>query len=160
MDFFETECHSETETRQLAARLAGSLDAGLTIALNGQLGSGKTHLVRFVCEALGVPENTVNSPTFVLMQVYSGDSRDIFHFDTYRLSDPDEFLAIGGEDYLLDTEAVCFVEWAERIQDILPADRLDVTIEQTSATSRKFRFSARGPVSRQLLTRLAAESCS
>lgn len=160
MDFFETECHSEAQTQQLAARLAEALDSGLTIALNGQLGSGKTHLVRFVCEALGVPEDTVNSPTFVLMQVYAGGSRDVFHFDTYRLSDPDEFLAIGGEDYLHDPDAVCFVEWADRIQDILPSDRLDVSIEQTSATARRFSFRARGPVSRALLARLAAaNSC-
>jgi len=155
MRSYEVDCQTESETQRLGARIAAALDSGLTIALNGQLGSGKTCLVRAVCRELGVAEDDVNSPTFVLMQAYSGGRLDVFHFDTYRLADVDEFLAIGGEDYLLDPNAVCFVEWAERIQEVLPPDHLTIEISQISATARRFQCVASGPVSAAVLKRVA-----
>ncbi len=148
------ECHSEAETESLGRRLADTLQSGLTIALNGQLGSGKTHLVRAVCSSLGVDEDDVNSPTFVLMQTYAGGRLPVFHFDTYRLGDVDEFIAIGAEEYLLDPEVVCFVEWADRIKEVLPADHLVIDIEQTAETSRKLTFRSTGPVGQTVITRL------
>jgi tRNA threonylcarbamoyladenosine biosynthesis protein TsaE len=149
------ESQSEAETQALGARLADALQSGLTIALNGQLGSGKTHLVRSVCTALGVNEDDVNSPTFVLMQTYAGGRLPVFHFDTYRLGDVDEFVAIGAEEYLLDPDVVCFVEWAARIAEVLPADHLVIEIEQTAATSRRFTISSTGQISDAVIQRLA-----
>lgn len=163
MKTWTIESHSESETKALGARLANALESGLTIALNGQLGSGKTHLVRAVCAALGVNEDAVNSPTFVLMQTYAGGRFPVFHFDTYRLGDVDEFVAIGAEEYLLDPEVVCFVEWAARIEEVLPADYLAIDIEQTSETARRFTFRSKGStggVSDGVLDRIAAESSS
>lgn len=147
---------SETETRNLGRQLARCLEPGLTIALNAQLGSGKTHLTKAVCGGLGIEESRVNSPTFVLMQIYSDGQMPVAHFDTYRLADVDEFLAIGGEEYLFDSETICFVEWAERIQDVLPADHLRVTISQTGATERTFQFEGTGPKSDGVVEKLAA----
>lgn len=148
------ESHSEADTRSLGTQLANALQAGLTIALNGELGSGKTNLVRAVCVALGVDENQVNSPTFVLMQTYAGGRLPVFHFDTYRLSDLDEFLAIGAEEYLLDDDVVCFVEWASRIEEVLPTDHLVIDIEQTATTSRRFRFQSTGLKSDAVIRRI------
>ncbi len=146
--------HSEVDTQNLGQRFAEALVHGLVVALNGQLGSGKTNLVRAVCQALGADENQVNSPTFVLMQTYGDGRIPVMHFDTYRLADVDEFLAIGGDEYLTDAEFVCFVEWAERISEVLPADHLTINIEQLAESSRSFTFIASGPVSEALVTRL------
>lgn len=160
---FET--HSEEDTRQLGARFATALSAhrntlvgttseGLTVALNGELGAGKTQFVRAVCEALGVPPDRVNSPTFVLLQTYVGDHLSVAHFDTYRLGDVDEFLAIGAEEYLLGSDMLCFVEWADRFAEVLPADRLIIDIEHTGEMSRRFEFAATGPSSSQVVNRM------
>ena len=146
--------HSEVDTQNLGQRFAEALVPGLVVALNGQLGSGKTNLVRAVCQALGADENQVNSPTFVLMQTYGDGRIPVMHFDTYRLADVDEFLAIGGDEYLTDAEFVCFVEWAERISEVLPADHLTINIEQLAESSRSFTFIASVPVSEALVTLL------
>lgn len=154
MTEFVIESHSEDDTATLGQQLAVALQSGLTIALNGQLGSGKTNLVRAVCVGLGVSSDAVNSPTFVLMQTYAGGRLPVFHFDTYRLGDVDEFVAIGAEEYLLDPNVLCFVEWAARIEEVLPADHLVVQIEQTAASSRRFCFLGTGPISTSVVGRL------
>lgn len=154
MTEFVFDSHSEDDTATLGARLADALQSGLTIALNGQLGSGKTNLVRAVCAGLGMDADEVNSPTFVLMQTYSGGRLPVFHFDTYRLGDVDEFVAIGAEEYLLDPNVVCFVEWAARIEDVLPADHLVIQIEQTAELSRRFCFHGTGLLSNDVVDKL------
>lgn len=152
----EIDSHSEDDTQQLGQRFAETLVPGLVVALNGQLGSGKTNFVRAVCKALGADENQVNSPTFVLMQVYSDGRIPVMHFDTYRLADVDEFLAIGGDEFLNDSEFVCFVEWAERISEVLPADHLTIDIEQTGESCRRFSLRSHGIASDELLQKLEA----
>jgi tRNA threonylcarbamoyladenosine biosynthesis protein TsaE len=147
---------SEADTVDAGRRLADALIPGMNVALDGQLGSGKTCFVRAVCRGLGADDSQVNSPTFVLMQTYADGRLPVFHFDTYRLGDVDEFLAIGAEEYLLDTEVVCFVEWAERVEPVLPADHLAVAIEQTGETSRRFVFSASGEQSATVLQHLVS----
>lgn len=147
----EFESHSEQETAQIGLLLAQAMKPGQVIALNGDLGSGKTALTKSICEGLGIDGDTVNSPTFVLMQLYQSASFRVAHFDTYRLADPDEFLAVGGEDYLLSDEYVCLIEWAERIEELLPLDRLEILITQTAANSRMMKIQATGPQSTHLL---------
>jgi tRNA threonylcarbamoyladenosine biosynthesis protein TsaE len=142
---------SEADTDRVGRRLADALLPGITVALDGQLGSGKTCFVRAVCRGLGADESQVNSPTFVLMQMYADGRLPVFHLDTYRLGDIDEFLAIGAEEYLLDPEIVCFVEWAERVAPVLPADHLAIAIEQTGETARRFVFRASGDRSAAVL---------
>ena len=147
--------HSEDDTHQFGEQFAAALTAGgLTIALNGDLGAGKTNFVRAVCTGFGADESQVNSPTFVLLQTYVDGRLSVAHFDTYRLGDVDEFLAIGGEEYLLDSDFVCFVEWSQRIHEVLPADRLTVDIDPQDATSRRFTITASGPTAAAVLQRL------
>lgn len=145
---------SEADTDRLGAILADGIRSGMTLALNGQLGSGKTRFVRAICQGLGADESRVNSPTFVLLQLYSDGRFPVAHFDTYRLADADEFLAIGADEYLNSGEYLCLVEWADRVSEILPEDRVDIEIQQMSPHSRRFHMQARGPVSEALLHHL------
>jgi tRNA threonylcarbamoyladenosine biosynthesis protein TsaE len=149
---FRSQC--ETDTDRFSLALASALDCGLTIALNGQLGAGKTRLVRGLCVSLGVSQDRVSSPTFVLMQLYTDGRIPVAHFDTYRLGDPEEFLAIGADEYLNSGEWLCLVEWADRVAEILPDDRLTVRISHTGETERLMEVSASGPVSLAALSQL------
>lgn len=146
--------HNEAETDQLGASLAGVLSYGLTIALDGQLGSGKTRFVRALCQALGIDTTSVNSPTFVILQHYTDGRIPVAHMDTYRLADIEEFLAIGAEEYLDSDEWLTVIEWADRIAPVLPADRLTITIRQLGETQREFVFAAGGVRSQAVLTAL------
>lgn len=145
---------SEDETDRLGHELAVVLTTGLPIALNGQLGSGKTRFVRALCRGLGVDTAFVNSPTFVIMQLYTDGRIPVAHFDTYRLGDPDEFLSIGAEEYLLSDQWLCLIEWADRISEVLPNDYLEVRIRQVSETSREFQFCSTGPRSDVIVSAL------
>jgi tRNA threonylcarbamoyladenosine biosynthesis protein TsaE len=113
------------ETRAIGQALGTHAHAGALVALIGPLGAGKTELAKGVAEGLGVT-TVVNSPTFVLMNEHMGRLR-LFHIDAYRLDDPDEALAAGLFD---DRQAsgVAVVEWADRLGDRLPAERLELTL--------------------------------
>jgi tRNA threonylcarbamoyladenosine biosynthesis protein TsaE len=145
---------NEAETDILGLRLAAALDTGIVVALNGQLGSGKTRFVRALCAGLGINTDHVNSPTFVIQQLYTDGRIPVAHFDTYRLADVDEFLSIGADEFLNSDEWLCLIEWAERIQEALPPDHLAISILQTGTTSREFRFASHGTGSDVLLARL------
>ena len=114
--------NNEHDTERLGAALAGVLPPGTVVGLIGTLGAGKTRLVQAVAAALGVPAGNVTSPTFVLVNEYRGGRLPIYHFDTYRLKDDDEFLDLGPEEYF-DSSGLTFVEWADRVADLLPAKR-------------------------------------
>jgi tRNA threonylcarbamoyladenosine biosynthesis protein TsaE len=148
-DFWSFSAPNEEATDALGAALARVLAPGLVVALIGDLGAGKTRLVQGVAAALGVDRLSVTSPTFVLHQEYPG-SLPIHHFDTYRLRDSDEFLELGAAE-LLDSPAVSFVEWGDRVSDTLPADHLRIEIEATGPCSRTFRFRGFGPRSNAVL---------
>jgi tRNA threonylcarbamoyladenosine biosynthesis protein TsaE len=147
---------NEQDTDWLGIAVASQLHSGLTIALNGQLGSGKTRFTRALCGALGVDTSRVTSPTFVLMQLYTDGRLPVAHFDTYRIGDTDEFAAIGAEEYLNSKDWICLVEWAERVAGILPIDRLTIQIQHESPTSRRFDFSASGELSKAVLDGVSA----
>jgi tRNA threonylcarbamoyladenosine biosynthesis protein TsaE len=140
-------------TRQLGLRLGELLFPGAVIALNGQLGGGKTHLVRAIAEGLGV-ENlaAVNSPTFVLIQEYPA-RLPIFHFDTYRLGSAREFAELGVDEYF-HAGGVCLIEWAEKVTAELPAERLTITLTVQNETTRIAELVASGPKHMELLKRL------
>ncbi|GAB5445019.1 MAG: tRNA (adenosine(37)-N6)-threonylcarbamoyltransferase complex ATPase subunit type 1 TsaE [Fuerstiella sp.] len=150
--------HNEEHTQSLGEALARCLEPGLTVALDGQLGAGKTRLTRAICDGLCVTDELVNSPTFVLMQAYTSGRLPVYHFDAYRLGDVDEFLAIGAEEFLNDTNAVCLVEWASLVDPVLPTDRLSIELTQQSDIARQLHLTARGEVSERVLQRFAAES--
>jgi tRNA threonylcarbamoyladenosine biosynthesis protein TsaE len=134
---------SEEDTDRLGAALAEVLPPGTVVALIGTLGAGKTRLVLAVATALGVPRDAVTSPTFVLVNEYRQGRTPIFHFDTYRLKDDDEFLALGPEEYF-DSTGITFVEWADRVADLLPAERIEITLEVTGDTTREVTVSRMG----------------
>jgi tRNA threonylcarbamoyladenosine biosynthesis protein TsaE len=96
---------------------------------NGEMGAGKTTFIKAICEELGVTE-TVNSPTFSIINEYRDKNDDvIYHFDCYRIEKVQDALNLGAEEYLYSGN-YCFLEWAEKIELILPKDRVDVFIEE------------------------------
>ena len=107
------------------------------VALTGPLGAGKTRLVQAIAAACGVDRRDVVSPTFVLMHEYHG-SRPIYHLDAYRLRDSDEFLQLGVEEYFTPPNLM-LVEWAERVAECLPGERLEVTIGVLERTDARVR---------------------
>ena len=130
--------------------IAAKLLAGDVVALIGGLGAGKTHFVKGVAEACGVSQDDVNSPTFTLIQEYAGRML-IRHCDTYRLRNAEEFADLG-LDELFASDGIAFVEWADRVEEYLPGDRLEVRITIDSPTGRTFEVSATGKRSRQILS--------
>lgn len=151
---FSVDCHDEGATDRLGAAIANSLVDGVVVELNGQLGAGKTRLVRAICKTLGVDTTHVNSPTFVLLQLYTDGRIPVAHFDTYRLGDLDEFLAIGADEFTNSSEWLCLIEWAERVAECLPHDRLRIDISATSADARHVVLSSTGGNSTVLLQRI------
>jgi tRNA threonylcarbamoyladenosine biosynthesis protein TsaE len=144
-------------TQEFGRRLAALLEPGTVIALVGPLGAGKTHLVRAVAEGLGIADGrVVCSPTFVLIQEY--DARlPIYHFDTYRLRNAEEFFDLGVGEYFAG-DGVCLVEWGDRVERYLPADHIRITIDVTGPTSRRFILTGTGERSDRLVRALAAHS--
>jgi tRNA threonylcarbamoyladenosine biosynthesis protein TsaE len=146
---------SEERTDRIGARIAQTLQAGDVITLNGELGAGKTRLVRAIVTGLDGGDVLVNSPTFVIVQQYPV-RLPVYHIDAYRLADADEFLALGGEE-ILAGEGVCLIEWAERIADLLPADHLRITITATAPQSRRLMLTESGPRSAEIIEQLRGD---
>ena len=125
---------NESETEDLGGRLARQLPDGAVVAMYGDLGAGKTAVVRGMARGMGL-NCRVSSPTFTIVNEYLGE-RDLIHFDMYRLSGADELFDIGWEDYLR-RGAVCAVEWSEKVRDAFFGDEVTVTIEKLGETERK-----------------------
>ncbi len=109
-------------------------------AFYGSMGAGKTTFIKAVCEELGV-EDVITSPTFAIVNEYSSASsgKIVYHFDFYRIKKLDEVYDMGYEDYFY-SGALCFIEWPELIDDLLPADAVKVSIEETADGRRKVVF--------------------
>ena len=137
-----------------AIGLAGR--AGELVGLVGELGAGKTRLVKGIAAGLGVTEKReVRSPTFVLIREHPGRLR-LFHVDAYRLTGAEELQGLGfGE--LLEQGGLTVVEWADHVGEALPVDRLNVDLAITGANSRRIGLSCGGVKSRALLERVGAE---
>lgn len=139
-------------TLALGRALGAALRPGDMLALTGDLGAGKTWLVKGVAEGLGIPAREVTSPTFVLMHVYEGRI-PLAHFDAYRLSGGEEMLDFGAEEAFYGQGASA-VEWAERVEDVLPEDRLEVCMSVVGQHSRRLEFRPTGPRAAELLKAL------
>ncbi|MCR4415112.1 MAG: tRNA (adenosine(37)-N6)-threonylcarbamoyltransferase complex ATPase subunit type 1 TsaE [Thermoguttaceae bacterium] len=153
MTSFTYHASDESGTAALGHALAELLPDGTVVALCGTLGAGKTRLVQAVAEGCGLDPRDVVSPTFVLIHEHHG-RRDLYHFDAYRIRDDDEFEALGPEEYF-ESNGLTLVEWADRVADCLPAERLDVRIEVTGQRSRRFEIAARGERYAAVVRRLA-----
>ena len=119
---------NENETRDFALNLAEELEAGNVLALIGDLGTGKTALTKYIAQGLGIRDSIV-SPTFTIVREYTGGRLPLYHFDVYRLADSEEMFNIGAEEYFYEKDGVCVIEWADIVEDILPADTKCIYIE-------------------------------
>lgn len=123
------ELSDETATERAGEELALVLRAGDCIALNGELGAGKTTFVRGIARGLAIDSQLVASPTFVTMQTYEGGRLPLMHIDLWRVRASDDLETIGWDELLATARGVIVVEWASRIPTALPAKRIDVRIE-------------------------------
>jgi tRNA threonylcarbamoyladenosine biosynthesis protein TsaE len=131
----QVETRSVTETLEFGGRLARELQQGDIIALSGELGAGKTALVKGIARGLGITVE-VTSPTFTLIHEYSGGRLPLFHVDLYRLDNISQALAVGIEDYL-NGPGVTVIEWAERIAPLLPPHTIRIRMESVDETTRR-----------------------
>ena len=135
----------------LGESLGGLLSDGDVVGLVGDLGAGKTVFVQGLAHGLGVPSSVpVTSPTFTLIQEYDGGRLRLYHIDLYRLEDEGELLRIGLPD-LYSERGVFAVEWADRFPLLLPRERIDVRIDNVSASSRNVSVTAYGAAETRLL---------
>ncbi len=145
--------NDEKATDRLGTALAELLPNGSVVGLTGTLGAGKTRLVRAVAEALGVPPETAGSPTFVLVHEYNEGSKPVYHFDTYRLKNSDEFIELGPDEYF-DSDGLSFVEWSDRVEEVMPIDRIDIKIDLLDENKRLFTVNVLGDAAPNLVADL------
>jgi tRNA threonylcarbamoyladenosine biosynthesis protein TsaE len=148
--------HSSLHTERLGERLAAHAEPGDVIALWGELGAGKTVLARGVAIGLGLDDEAVTSPTFIILHEHFGGRLPLYHLDLYRL-EQSQLGSTGWED-ALDSGGVTVIEWPERAGDELPADRVDVRIEHVAETKRRVTVEPTGPRSRRLVEALRADA--
>jgi tRNA threonylcarbamoyladenosine biosynthesis protein TsaE len=144
------ETKSPEETAELGRRLGALCEPGTLLALVGDLGAGKTRFVKGLAAALGIAENLVTSPTFVLMNLHPGRI-PLAHFDLYRLETVD-LPSLGFYDLRNDSAMV--IEWADKVDEKLLGDHLRIDFDLTGETSRRLMFHARGERSGKLLQAL------
>lgn len=126
--------YSEAETKEVARKIASKIDKTSVIILNGELGAGKTKFTEGFLSYFGL-EKEISSPTFTIVNEYQNEKATIYHFDVYRLSDIDEFYAIGGEEYF--SKGICMIEWGEMIVEALPEHYIKVDIKKDEEDTEK-----------------------
>lgn len=130
-------CKSPGELAVIAKSLLGAWPGKRIFAFYGNMGAGKTTFIKEFCRQLGV-ETIVNSPTFAIVNEYLARSgQSIYHFDLYRLKNWEEMLDIGYEDYFFSGN-YCLIEWPEKIENLLPADTVEVRIETDPETEARY----------------------
>ena len=138
--------HSPSHTIRVGSWLGSLLEPGDVLLLFGTFGVGKTHFTKGLAQAFGINQTDVTSPTFVLVNSYTADAKHdhtrIHHIDLYRLEDQD-FDSIGLEE-LWDTDAICVIEWAERLDSDRPADYLEIQFDHLADTKRLLRITPHG----------------
>lgn len=131
------ESKSPEDTFQIGMRLGKLAEAGEVYTLTGDLGVGKTVFTQGFAKGLGIDES-VNSPTFTILQIYEGGRLPLYHFDVYRISSGEELEETGCMEYFYG-DGVCLVEWAEIVQDVIPEEALWITIEKDYGRDEDYR---------------------
>jgi len=126
---------NETETEKLGERIGQAAVPGMVVALIGDLGTGKTTLTKSIARGLGVTE-TVTSPTFNIIREYKSGRIPLYHFDVYRIADPDEMFELGYEEYFYG-DGICIVEWADIIEELLPEDAVIIHIDRGASEEER-----------------------
>lgn len=145
---------SEADMVALGRRWGLALMPGLVFAVEGSLGAGKTRLAKGMASGLEIPPEEISSPTFGIIHCHEG-RLPFFHLDAYRLKSSDEFVNLGGLD-AFESGGVAFVEWASRLADLLPPDRIDVSIDVITPEERRVCLRAGGPFSTRWLASVLA----
>jgi len=141
-------------TDRLGSLLAEHLPDGSVVALVGTLGAGKTKLVQAIAKYTGNAEESVFSPTFVLLHEYTGGHRPIYHFDAYRLGNAEEFRHLSPDDYF-EGDGITLIEWADKFPQILPPHHLEIRIEPLGEMSRRFSLAAHGSEYENVVSQIA-----
>ena len=140
------------ETEDFGIKLGKLLEPGDIVCLNGELGAGKTTMTKSIGIGLGV-EEYITSPTFTLINQYRG-RMPVYHFDVYRLENVEELYDLGFDEYFFGN-GVCIIEWAEKIERMLPEDRLVIDIKNgKNIDERTFHISGHGPRYEELIKEL------
>lgn len=136
----EIKIQSPAQLPEAAKQFVQAMDQNTVFAFYGKMGTGKTTFIKAICEELGVTD-VINSPTFSIVNEYRSDTTGelIYHFDFYRIKKIEEVYDMGYEDYF-DSGAVCFIEWPELIDDLLPGDAVKVSITEQEDGSRIVSF--------------------
>lgn len=131
----EIKIQSLEEISSAARQFVESIGERRIFAFYGSMGAGKTTFIKAICEELGV-EDVITSPTFAIVNEYTtGTGKPLYHFDLYRIKKLDEFYDMGGEDYF-GSGNLCFIEWPELIEDVLPEEAVIVNIKEVDDGSR------------------------
>ncbi len=149
---------SKKDTLDLGKKIAKNLKAGDIICLYGNLGAGKTVLTKGLSHSLGIKEDDVISPTFVLIRQYQG-KLPIYHFDLYRLKDSQEISDLGYEEYFYGN-GLSVIEWPDRLDYLLPKEFLKIELKVLSENKREIKLSAFGKRYADLLEKLNANISS
>mgnify|MGYP004595459969 FL=1 len=135
----EIKINNINEINMAAKQFVDAMGNNSVFAFYGKMGAGKTTFIKAVCEQLGVTD-VINSPTFAIVNEYlDGRGEPIYHFDFYRIKRHQEVLDIGYEDYIYSGN-ICFMDWPELIEELLPEDAVKVTIEEDPDGSRRITF--------------------
>ncbi len=126
--------------REAAKQFVANMNGATVFAFYGKMGAGKTTFIKAVCEEMGI-DDVITSPTFAIVNEYRADTTGeiVYHFDFYRIKKLDEVYDMGYEDYFY-SGAVCFIEWPELVEELLPNDAVRVTIAENEDGSRTVSF--------------------
>lgn len=134
---FQDKLRSLEESKNIGSKLAKVFRENDVIVLDGDLGTGKTTLIKYICSFYNISE--VSSPSFSIVNEYSGNVK-VYHFDFYRIKKVEELYDIGFEEYLNDEEAIVFIEWGNLIPEILPNQYYEISLQYTSDNERQIKI--------------------
>jgi tRNA threonylcarbamoyladenosine biosynthesis protein TsaE len=156
MKAYKITTDNPAQTQAIGERLAKLCKGGEIICLSGDLGAGKTTFVKGLARGLGIDEKKVNSPTFVIMNLYDEGRLPLYHFDFYRLEKPEEIGGVGYDEFLYG-KGVAVIEWSERFGALMPPENLAIHLGHVADQSRTLRLTCTGDKYKELLNSLSSK---